>query len=64
MGLKEELDAFRAEFVRKTPPGRAELYDAKVDELRRQFPIGAALNAEIRRRTSPCPMRSAARSRW
>jgi hypothetical protein len=37
------LDAFRAEFVRKTPPGRAELYDAKVDELRRQFPIGAAL---------------------
>ena len=33
MGLKEELDAFRTEFVRKTPPGRAELYDAKPDAL-------------------------------
>src|ERR1700733_15046086 len=43
MGLQEELAAFRAEFIRKAPPGRAELYDAKVDELRRQFPIDAAL---------------------
>ena len=39
MSLKEELDAYRAEFIRKAPPGRAELYDAKVDELRHRFPI-------------------------
>jgi peroxiredoxin len=43
MGLQEELDDFRAEFIRTAPPGRAELFDAKVDELRRQFPIEAAL---------------------
>lgn len=43
MGLQQELDDLRADFVRKAPPGRAELYDAKVEELRRTFPIDAAL---------------------
>src|SRR5580692_9662628 len=43
MSLQDELDALRAEFVRSAPPGRAALYDAKVDELRRTFPIEKAL---------------------
>jgi Peroxiredoxin len=43
MDLQDELDAFRAEFIRSAPPGRAELYDAKVNELRSQFPMQAAL---------------------
>jgi hypothetical protein len=38
MGLQEELGAFRAEFIRNAPPGRAELYDLR--EWRRQ--LGAA----------------------
>ena len=43
MGLQQEFAALRAEFVRNAPPGRAELYDAKVEELLRTFPIGATL---------------------
>jgi len=43
MSLKAELDALRAEFVRSAPPGRAELDDAKVEELQRIFPIEKAL---------------------
>src|SRR5271154_4610816 len=43
MGLQQELDALRAEFVRTAPPGRAKLYDAKVEELLRTFPTDAAL---------------------
>jgi len=43
MSLKEELDAYRAEFIRKAPPGRAELYNVKVDELRHRFPIQSTL---------------------
>lgn len=43
MGLQQQLDDFRAEFVQKAPPGRAELYDAKVEEMRRTFPVDAAL---------------------
>jgi peroxiredoxin len=39
MSLQDELDSFRAEFLKKAPPGRAELYDAKVEELRRTFPV-------------------------
>ena len=39
MSLQDELDALRAEFVRSAPPCSAALYDAKVDELRRTFPI-------------------------
>ena len=43
MSLKAELDTLRAEFVRSAPPGRAELYDAKVEELQQAFPIEKAL---------------------
>jgi peroxiredoxin len=43
MSLQDELDALRAEFVRTAPTGRAELYDAKVEELRQTFPIEKAL---------------------
>jgi peroxiredoxin len=43
MTLQDELDALRAEFVRTAPPGRAALYDAKVEELRQAFPIEKAL---------------------
>ena len=43
MSLQEELDALRAEFVRTVPTSRAELYDAKVEELRQAFPIEKAL---------------------
>jgi len=45
MSLQDELDALRAEFVRTAPPGRAVLYDAKVEELQRTFPIEKALKA-------------------
>jgi len=43
MSLQGELDALRAEFERTAPPGRAALYDAKVEELQRAFPIQKAL---------------------
>ena len=43
MGLEQELAVFRAEFERTAPVGRAELYSAKVEELRRQFPLKGAL---------------------
>lgn len=43
MSLQTELDALRAEFIRAAPPGRSELYDAKVEELQRTFPIEKAL---------------------
>lgn len=43
MRLEQELAAFRAEFERSAPSGRAELYSVKVDELRRQFPLKAVL---------------------
>ena len=43
MSLQDDLDALRAEFVRSAPPARAELYDAKVGELRLTFPIKKAL---------------------
>jgi len=43
MSLQDELDALRAEFVRSAPPGRAALYDAKVDdELRRRDRSGSS----------------------
>jgi peroxiredoxin len=43
MSLQAELDAIRAEFVRAAPPGRAALHDARVEELRRAFPIEKSL---------------------
>jgi peroxiredoxin len=41
--LEQELSAFRAEFERTAPSGRAALYSAKVEELRRQFPVNDVL---------------------
>ena len=46
MSLQDELDALRAEFVRSAPPGRAALYDAKVEELRRTFPLEKTLKTD------------------
>ncbi|MCC8955375.1 AhpC/TSA family protein [Bradyrhizobium sp. Pear77] len=43
MRLEQELANFRAEFERTAPSGRAELYSAKVEELRRQFPLKAVI---------------------
>jgi thiol-disulfide isomerase/thioredoxin len=40
MSLQQELDDLRG---RTAPPGRAALYDAKVEELQRNFPIEKAL---------------------
>lgn len=43
MDLERELANFRAEFERAAPAGRAALYDAKVEELRENFPLSDAL---------------------
>src|SRR5260370_22300905 len=43
MGLEEELAAFRAEFERTAPSGRAALYSAKIEELRGRFSLKDAL---------------------
>ncbi len=37
MRLDEQLADFRAEFARTAPPGRAALYEAKIEELRAGF---------------------------
>jgi peroxiredoxin len=39
MGLEQELAAFRVEFERTAPAGRAALYSAKIEELRGRFPL-------------------------
>ena len=43
MGFEEELAAFRAEFERTAPSGRATLYSAKIEELRGRFSLKDAL---------------------
>ena len=43
MELEQELAAFRAEFARSAPAGRAALYDAKIEELRANFPLATVL---------------------
>ena len=43
MELEQQLAAFRAEFARTAPAGRAALYEAKIDELRANFALEAAL---------------------
>lgn len=47
--LKQELAAFRAEFMRTAPAGRAALYEAKIAELRAKFPLAEAraIGAEV-----------------
>jgi len=39
MGLERDLTDFRAEFERTAPPGRAALYNVKIDELRARFAL-------------------------
>ena len=43
MSLQQQLDSFKAEFVRTAPAGRAALYDAKVEELRTNFVLESAI---------------------
>jgi peroxiredoxin len=43
MSLQERLDAFKSEFARTAPPGRRELYEAKIEELRAGFALQEAV---------------------
>jgi peroxiredoxin len=43
MTLEQELAAFKAEFTRTAPAGRAALYDAKIEELRSEFASKSAI---------------------
>lgn len=42
MGLEQQLTAFRAEFTRTAPTGRAALYESKIEELRASFALEIA----------------------
>jgi peroxiredoxin len=44
MSLEQELSAFKAEFSRTAPAGRAALYEAKIEELRADFALERAVN--------------------
>jgi peroxiredoxin len=46
MGLQQQLDAFKAEFVRTAPAGRPALYDAKIEELRASFALERAIGLD------------------
>ncbi len=46
MSLQQQLDAFRAEWTAKAPAGRAELYQAKIDELHRSGILDGALKPD------------------
>jgi peroxiredoxin len=43
MGLEQQLAAFKAEFARTAPAGRAALYEAKIEELRASFALERAI---------------------
>jgi peroxiredoxin len=43
MGLRQELAAYRAEFMRTAPAGRQALYQTKIDELRAEFAVEKAV---------------------
>lgn len=43
MRLQQQLDAFKAEFARTAPAGRPALYEARIDELRANFVLEAAI---------------------
>ena len=45
MGLQQQLDAFKAEFLRSAPAGRPALYEAKIEELRASFAVERAIRA-------------------
>jgi peroxiredoxin len=42
MGLEQQLEEFKQEFLRAAPAGRPALYEAKIDELRSSFALEAA----------------------
>jgi peroxiredoxin len=46
MSLEQELAAFGAEFSRTAPPGRAALYEAKIEELRADFALASAVSVD------------------
>lgn len=46
MSLEQELAAFKAEFSRTAPVGRAALYEAKIEQLRADFAFERAVNAD------------------
>ena len=46
MRLEQELAAFKAEFARTAPPGRAALYEAKIEELRAEFASESAIGVD------------------
>lgn len=43
MGLTQQLEAFKEQFARTAPAGRAALYDAKIEELRATFALDAVI---------------------
>jgi hypothetical protein len=46
MSLEQELAAFKAEFSRTAPAGRAALYEAKIEELRADFALASAVSVD------------------
>jgi peroxiredoxin len=42
MGLEQQLEEFKQQFLRTAPAGRPALYDAKIEELRTSFALEAA----------------------
>lgn len=46
MSLEQELAAFKAEFSRTAPAGRAALYEAKIEELRADFALASAVGVD------------------
>jgi peroxiredoxin len=46
MNLEQELAAFKAEFSRTAPAGRAALYEAKIEELRADFASEKAVSVD------------------
>ena len=46
MRLEQELAAFKAEFARTAPTGRAALYEAKIEELRAEFASESAIGVD------------------
>ncbi|HLG84137.1 MAG TPA: peroxiredoxin-like family protein [Bradyrhizobium sp.] len=46
MSLEQELAAFKADFLRTAPAGRAALYEAKIEELRTGFALERAINVD------------------
>ena len=45
MALQSQLDAFKAEFARTAPTGRAALYEAKIEDLRASFALARAIRS-------------------